>query len=144
MCGERDVEGDGSRRVSGTVIGHGIDLVDNSRIARSVERFGDRFLRRIYTPAEIEFCQSHADPVPHLAARWAAKEAVGKAFGTGLGEEISWLDIEVTRDGAGRPGLALHGNGGVLAEARRYGSAQLSLTHTKDYAAASVLLLGKV
>ncbi|GAB4242215.1 MAG: holo-ACP synthase [Candidatus Methylacidiphilales bacterium] len=129
--------------MSGQVIGHGIDLVENARIARSVEMFGERFLDRVFTTAEIEYCRRQADPVPHLAVRWAAKEAVGKAFGTGLGEQIGWLDIEVTRDAGGRPGIMFHGDGACLAETAGVRVAQVSLSHTKDYAMASVLLVGR-
>lgn len=128
--------------MNGQVIGHGIDLVENARIARSVETFGERFLGRVFTTAEIAYCRRQADPVPHLAVRWAAKEAVGKAFGTGLGVQIGWLDIEVTRDASGRPGILLHRNGASLAETAGVRVAQVSLSHTKDYAVASVLLLG--
>ncbi|MFQ3670621.1 MAG: holo-ACP synthase [Verrucomicrobiia bacterium] len=128
--------------MKGRVVGHGIDLVENQRIAESLAQFGEKFLARVFTEAEIGWCRRHAEAAPHFAARWAAKEAVGKAFGTGIGEAIGWLDIEVTRDETGQPGLLFRGAGADLARCRGIETALLSLTHTRDFAAASVILVG--
>jgi len=124
------------------VLGIGIDLVENRRIARSLEKFGDRFLQRVFCPAEVEYCRRMHNPVPHYAARFAAKEAVSKAFGCGIGEEIGLLDIEVIRDERGAPAIRLHGNGLALSEVRGVKRILLSLSHTEHYAVASVTLLG--
>jgi holo-[acyl-carrier protein] synthase len=78
------------------ILGTGVDIIEVARIRSSHERFGDRFIRRLLRDAEIEYCLSHRDPAPFLAARFAAKEAVSKAFGTGIGQYLGWHDIEVS------------------------------------------------
>ena len=124
------------------ILGTGIDLVENARIAASIEKFGDRFLHRVFTPGEIAYCASKPKPVPHYAARFAAKEAVSKCFGTGIGKQLGWLDMEVTNDEAGAPHLLLHGDGKTLAEQRGVRHIFVSLTHTDAYAAASATIAG--
>lgn len=124
------------------ILGTGIDLVENARIAASIEKFGDRFLHRIFTEGEIAYCASMPNPVPHYAARFAAKEAVSKAFGTGIGKALGWREIEVYRDEAGAPFIRLHGGGGELAAQRGVKQIHVSLTHTDAYAAANALLVG--
>jgi holo-[acyl-carrier protein] synthase len=120
----------------------GADLVEIDRIGRAVERHGARFLRRVYTAAELAACGAdvpHAAPrVASLAARWAAKEAVAKALGTGIGQ-VTWQEIEVLQDGAGCPGLQLHGNAARLAEARGLTMWALSLAHDGGLALAFVV-----
>lgn len=125
------------------ILGIGIDLVENQRIASSIEKFGDRFLTRIYRDSELAYCQSKADPVPHLAARFAAKEALSKALGTGIGEQIGWLDIEVIRALNGSPSIVLHGKAAAYAETRHVSKIFLSLTHTHAYAAAYVTIVAE-
>ena len=122
-----------------TVLGVGLDLVEIHRIWASVDRFGERFLRRVFTPDEISYCGLH---VQRLAARFAAKEAVAKAFGTGIGEAMSFTDIEIIRDELGKPGVKLHGAAAATARARGVELVLISLTHTKETAAAHALLLG--
>ena len=124
------------------ILGTGMDLVENARIAASIEKFGDRFLHRIFTPGEIAYCGAKPKPVPHYAARFAAKEAVSKAFGCGIGKQLGWLDMEVTNDEAGAPHLLLHGDGKTLAEQRGVRQIFVSLTHTDHYAAASATIAG--
>ena len=124
------------------IIGTGIDLVENARIAASIEKFGDRFLHRIFTPAEIAYCASKPKPVPHYAARFAAKEAVSKCFGCGIGKTLGWLDMEVTNDEAGAPHIVLHGGGKDLAAQRGVTQIFVSLTHTDSHAAASATIAG--
>ncbi len=124
------------------ILGTGIDLVENARIAASIEKFGDRFLHRIFTPGEIAYCASMAKPTPHYAARFAAKEAVSKCFGCGIGKQLGWLDMEVTNDEAGAPHMVLHGDGIALAAARGVRQIFVSLTHTDQYAAASATIAG--
>ncbi len=112
------------------------------RIQRSVERFGDRFLDRVYTAAEKAYCLRKRNAAESLAARFAAKEAGAKALGTGISHGVSWLEIEVIREPGGRPTIAFHGR--ALEMAKRLGtkSAALSLTHTGSLAMASVVLEG--
>ena len=124
------------------IIGTGIDLVENVRIAASIEKFGDRFLHRIFTEGEIAYCGAMAYPVPHYAARFAAKEAVSKAFGCGIGKTLGWRDMEVTRDELGAPHIVLHGDAVPLAAQRGVRTVFVSLTHTEHHAAASATLAG--
>lgn len=121
-------------------MGIGIDLVETARIQASLDRFGDAFLERFLLPEEIEFCKSHKHPLTHIAARFAAKEAVAKAFGTGIGEAIGWHDIEVGRKPTGEPFLVLHEKAAKLFQERGGRGSHLSLTHTEHYAAAVVVL----
>jgi len=124
------------------IVGTGIDLVEIDRIKRSVERFGERFLDRIYTAAEKAYCLRKKNAAESLAARFAAKEAGAKALGTGISRGVNWLEIEVVREPSGRPAIAFHGR--ALERAKRLGtrSAALSLTHTGTLAMASVILEG--
>ena len=124
------------------VLGTGIDLVENARIAASIEKFGDRFLHRIFTASEIAYCAQMRNPVPHYAARFAAKEAVSKAFGTGIGKQLGWLDMEVAHNEAGAPFVILHGHGAELSAQRGVRQVFVSLTHTDHYAAASATIVG--
>ena len=117
----------------------GIDLVENARMASALERGGEAFLRRAFTEAEVAYCRSHRDPVPRFAARFAAKEAVAKAFGTGLGEAAAFREIEVVHDARGAPHVQLHGQAAATAAAQGLTAFRLSLTHTQHYAAAMVL-----
>jgi holo-[acyl-carrier protein] synthase len=115
----------------------GIDVVEIARIAALERRFGERFLRRVYTPDELADCACRP---ASLAARWAAKEAAAKVLGTGIGD-ISWRDLEVVRDPAGQPALCLHGP--ALAQATKLGLTEfaLSLSHTVELAIAIVVAL---
>jgi len=124
------------------IIGTGIDLVDNARIAASIEKFGDRFLHRVFTEGEIAYCAPMRNPVPHYAARFAAKEAVSKAFGCGIGKTLGWREIEITRDELGAPHVVLHDGGAELAAQRGVRQIFVSLTHTDTSAAANALLVG--
>ena len=124
------------------ILGTGIDLIEVARIAASLEKFGDRFVNRILLPDEIAYCRSHKNPAPFLAARFAAKEAVSKAFGTGIGAALGWQDIEVRRKETGAPFVVLHGRGQELFAARGARQLHLSLTHTEHYAAATAVLEG--
>ena len=122
------------------ILGIGIDIIEVARIAGSYERFGDRFLNRILHPKEISYCLSHRQPAPFLAARFAAKEAISKAFGTGIGAQCGWQDMEVGRKSSGEPFVILHGNGQKLLVARSGRAILLSLSHTQTYAAAVAIL----
>src|SRR2546429_9720234 len=101
-----------------SVIGTGVDLVECARIQRSIDRFGHRFLRRVFTDGEIEYSMAMKFPGRHLAARFAAKEAVSKAFGTGIGKAMGWRNIDVRKKPSGEPYLALSGPAQELAAKR--------------------------
>ena len=103
----------------------------------------DRFVNRILHPAEIAYCLSHKEPAPFLAARFAAKEAISKAFGTGIGAQLGWLDMEVGRKESGEPFVILHGNGLKLLEQRKARAVLVSLSHTQAHATAVALLQGE-
>ena len=124
------------------IVGTGIDLVEIERIQQSVERYGERFLRRVYTAAEQAYCLRKRNSAESLAARFAAKEAAAKALGTGINQGVTWLEIEVVREPGGRPTIAFRGR--ALEFATRLGvrSAALSITHTRGLAMASVVLEG--
>lgn len=122
------------------IIGSGIDLVEVGRIHDSVERFGARFLQRVFTSAEQAYCLRKRRSDESLAARFAAKEAGAKALGTGISHGVNWLEIEVTREPGGRPALRFHGRAAEIAAALGVTRIALSLTHTNELAMASVLL----
>lgn len=122
------------------LLGTGVDLVEVERIRRSVEQFGQKFLERVFLPDEIVYCQSMRSCITHYAARFAAKEAVSKAFGTGIGEQINWTDIEVRRKASGEPFVVLHGNGKELARRRGVDEILISISHTDHFAVAFVTI----
>ena len=122
------------------ILGTGIDIIEVARIAASYEKFGERFVNRILLPDEIAYCLAHRRPAPFLAARIAAKEAVSKAFGTGIGTQLGWQDIEIRRKESGEPFVALHGKGAELLAARGANKMHVSLSHTEHYAAATAIL----
>ena len=124
------------------ILGTGIDIIEVARIAASFEKFGERFVNRILVPAEIAYCLSHRRPAPFLAARFAAKEAISKAFGTGIGAQIGWRDIEIRRKESGEPFVVLHGKGQELFTSRGAKNLYISLSHTEHYAAATAILEG--
>jgi holo-[acyl-carrier protein] synthase len=116
----------------------GIDLIDIERIQKALDRYGERFLERIYTPDEIQSSRGNA---PELAARFAAKEAASKALGTGIGP-ISWKDIETLNKPSGQPFLRLSGRAKAIAQAQGFESWTVSLTHSREMAAAVVVCIG--
>jgi holo-[acyl-carrier protein] synthase len=122
------------------ITGIGIDVIQNDRIRSSIERFGDRFLNRIYTEGEIAYCKKCANPEIHYAARFAAKEAAFKALGTGWAAGVKWKDIEVERLPSGKPELHLHGE--ALNRATTMGTERfyVSLTHDTLVSCAVVVL----
>lgn len=124
------------------IVGSGIDLVEIARIHDSVERFGHRFLNRIFTDTEQAYCLRRRKPAESLAARFAAKEAGAKALGTGISRGVNWLEIEVIREPGGRPSLRFHGRAAEIAAGLGVVRAALSLTHTADLAMANVILEG--
>jgi len=124
------------------LLGLGMDLVEIDRIEDSMKKFGDRFLQRIFHPGEVQYAQSQARPATHLAARFAAKEAASKAFGTGIGKALPWLGMEIGRHSSGEPFLRFHAAGADLAKTRGVVRALVTLSHTRTHSAATVALLG--
>ena len=122
------------------LVGTGIDLVEVERIAHSIERFGDRFLERIFTAEEIAYCRARAASAESFAARFAAKEAGAKALGTGIQHGVSWKELEVRRLPGERPTLHLSGRARTIAGQLGVQRVSLSLTHTKALAMATVHL----
>ena len=124
------------------ILGVGIDIIEVARVQASHERFGERFLNRLLLADEIAYCLSHKNPAPFLAARFAAKEAISKAFGTGISAQLGWQDMEIRRKDSGEPFVVLHGNGKKLFKSRRAKNLLISLSHTANYAAATAILEG--
>ena len=122
------------------IIGVGTDIVDIARIRRMAEEHGERFLQRVFCPAEIAYCFRMADPFPHLAARWAAKEAVVKALGTGFSQGIGWRSVWVAHLPSGEPLVVLEGAAKRWAERLGVRKIWLSLAHTREYAAAVAVM----
>jgi holo-[acyl-carrier protein] synthase len=124
------------------IIGVGIDLIEVERIRRSLEKFGERFLKRILRENEIAYCQGHRFPAPFVAARFAAKEAISKAFGTGIGHELGWLDVEVAHEPAGRPYFILQAPAQSLLNQKGGKRVHLSISHTENHATAVAIIEG--
>lgn len=122
------------------IIGSGIDLTEIARIQQSIDRYGKRFLDRIYTAAEQAYCLRKRNAAESFAARFAAKEAGAKALGTGISYGVGWLEIEVVREPSGRPTIRFLGRAAEFATRLGVAHAALSLTHTASLAMASVVL----
>jgi holo-[acyl-carrier protein] synthase len=122
------------------IVGSGIDMVEIQRIQHSADRYGQRFLRRVYTAQEQAYCLRKRKAAESFAARFAAKEAGAKALGTGISRGVSWLEIEVAREPGGRPTLRFHGRAAEFAARLGVDRAALSITHTATLAMASVVL----
>jgi holo-[acyl-carrier protein] synthase len=123
-----------------SVLGVGVDIIETERIEHSLERFGERFLQRVFTDGEIAYCQSMKYPARHFAARFAAKEAVSKAFGTGIGKSMGWRDIDVRKKPSGEPFVVLDGGAKSLAADRNVRGVWISLSHTNHHAVAMIAL----
>jgi holo-[acyl-carrier protein] synthase len=124
------------------IVGTGIDIAEVPRIQQSIERFGQRFLERVYTTGEMRYCDSKANRAERYAARFAAKEAAMKALGTGWNHGVRWRDCEVVRLPGGRPTIQFHGKAEEFAAKLGVKNATLSITHTKEQAFAQVILEG--
>ncbi|MGA2354832.1 MAG: holo-[acyl-carrier-protein] synthase [Terriglobales bacterium] len=122
------------------IIGTGVDIAEVHRIRESIERFGDRFLHRIFTEGEINYCQRRANRFESYAARFAAKEAGMKALGTGWSHGIRWRDIEVVRPKGQRPTIQFHGEAAIIASKLGTKNIALSITHTSEQALAHIIL----
>lgn len=122
------------------IVGTGVDLAEVPRIKQSIERFGDKFIRRIYTPGEIAYVERKANKYERYAARFAAKEAGMKAIGTGWKRGVTWQDFEVSNLPSGKPTLKFHGVAAKIAESLQVRNVSLSLTHTAELGMAHVIL----
>ncbi len=122
------------------IVGSGIDLAEIGRIQQSIDRYGGRFLNRVFTPAEQTYCLRKRNWAESFAARFAAKEAGAKALGTGISRGVNWLEIEIVREPGGRPTLHLHGRAAERAALMGVAHIALSITHTSDLAMATVVL----
>lgn len=123
------------------VFGIGIDVVEVARIASAIQRHGEPFLAKLFTTAEREYCESRKNPAMHFAARFAAKEAVSKALGTGIGGNAGLLEMEVVHDPSGAPKIRLSGTAAAFASEHGLSEIQISLTHAREYAAANAIAI---
>jgi holo-[acyl-carrier protein] synthase len=124
------------------IVGMGVDLIEIERVKQARLKQGPRFIQRIFTPAETKYCLKKKDPDPSLAGRFAAKEAVIKAFGHGFGKSWKWTDIEVTRGTNGKPAIRLKASMEKLRKQRKIKQIHLSIAHSKRDATAVVILEG--
>jgi holo-[acyl-carrier protein] synthase len=122
------------------IVGNGIDLCEVHRIRQSIERFGDRFIQRIFTPREIAYVERKTNRYERYAARFAAKEAGMKAIGTGWRKGVQWVDFEVVNEPSGKPTLLFHGKAKEFADAMGVRNVSLSLTHTSEQGMAFLIL----
>jgi len=125
-----------------TILGLGLDITETDRIADAIERYGERFLQRVFTEAEVAYCMPRRVPAIHFAGRFAAKEAAMKALGTGHSHGVLWRDVEVVRHG-GPPQLRFHGGAGRRLASMGGSSSLLTITHSDALALAEVLILGR-
>jgi holo-[acyl-carrier protein] synthase len=121
------------------IVGTGVDITETERIEQALRRHGGRFVKRLYTPGEIAYCEQFKNRAERFAARFAAKEAAFKALGTGWREGVRWLDVEVTHQPSGKPELVLTGRAEELARALGVTRMSVSLSHSNHYAVAQVI-----
>ncbi|MBC7854621.1 MAG: holo-ACP synthase [Pirellulaceae bacterium] len=125
------------------ILGIGTDIIECLRIAQMIERHGELFLNRVYTPHEIEYCSARKAANQHYAGRFAAKEAVLKALGTGWTRGIHWQDIEVRNELGGKPSIALGGGARELCRQVGISEVMITISHCRSYATAYALAVGK-
>lgn len=124
------------------VVGIGTDIVECLRIAKMIERHAEQFITRVYTPQEIEYCSARKAATQHYSGRWAAKEAVLKAVGTGWVRGISWRDVEVVNDANGRPAIRLSGGALEASQKRGIDTVMISISHCRSHATAYAVAVG--
>jgi len=122
------------------IFGIGLDIIDVDRIRKIHSRWGDKFLVKFMRTGEIEYCRSLNDPAPSIAVRFAGKEAISKAFGTGIGERLNWHDLEIVHHESGRPTVKLHGNAQLMLIELGGKTVHVTLSHSEGQAAAMALL----
>jgi holo-[acyl-carrier protein] synthase len=125
-----------------SIIGVGTDIVEIDRIKRAIERSGIRFIKRVYTSAEVAYCEARRDRISCYAVRFAAKEAVLKAIGSGRAG-CRWVEVEIIRNQAGPPGVILHGAAAALAAGRGIESFHITLSHSREFAVAFAVATGR-
>ena len=125
------------------ILGTGIDIVECLRIAQMIERHGELFINRVYTDHEIEYCRGRKAATQHYAGRWAAKEAVLKALGTGWARGLSWTDMEVRNDEAGRPSVRLGGGAREVCEKLGITDIMITISHCRTHATAFAIAVGR-
>ena len=125
------------------IVGIGTDIVEVERIQKMMSDHGDHFLERVFTAAEIAHCQPRREAAQHFAGRWAAKEAVMKALGTGFTPEVGWTDIEILTLPSGQPYVVMHGTARTYSENKGIGTILITLSHTKTYATATAIGLAR-
>ena len=125
------------------IVGLGTDIVEIVRIGRMIERHGELFLNRVFTPDEIRYCQRRKQSYQHYAGRWAAKEAVMKTLGTGFVKGIGWQDIEVCSEKSGRPRIAMQGGARDFAEQLGIAEVLITISHCRAYATATAIAVGR-
>jgi holo-[acyl-carrier protein] synthase len=139
--------GTGRRREGGArsmdILGIGTDIVECPRIGKMIEQHGELFLRRVYTDREIRYCQSRKHAIEHFAGRWAAKEAILKAMGTGWSRGIAWTHVEVRNGQDGQPRVMIGGVAREVARERGIGEILVSISHCRTYATAYALAIGR-
>ncbi len=124
------------------IVGIGTDITECPRIGKMIEQHGELFLRRVYTDREIAYCQARKRALEHFAGRWAAKEAILKAIGTGWAKGICWTDMEIRNEAGGAPRVLVRGTAGEIAAGRGISEILISISHTRAYATAYALALG--
>jgi holo-[acyl-carrier protein] synthase len=130
-------------RINMEILGIGTDVTECLRIARMIERHGDLFINRVYTPLEIHYCQNRKQATQHFTGRWAAKEAILKALGTGWRRGIGWCDIEIHNEPGGKPVVAVRGGVQEVVEQLGVAEIQVSISHCRTHATAIAIALGK-
>jgi holo-[acyl-carrier protein] synthase len=125
------------------ILGIGTDIVECLRIAQMIERHGELFLQRVFTPHEIAYCQDRKAATQHFAGRWAAKESVLKAMGTGWTRGISWQDVEVRNEFGGKPQIVLEGGAKEICGSMGIERVLISLSHCRHYATAYAVAVGR-
>ena len=125
------------------ILGIGTDVVEVLRIAQMIERQGERFIQRVYTPFEIDYCNARKAATQHFAGRWAAKEAILKALGTGWARGLSWTDMEVRNDEAGRPSVRLGGGAREVCEKLGITDMMITISHCRTHATAFAIAVGQ-
>jgi len=126
-----------------TILGVGTDITECLRIARMIERHGELFIDRVYTPAEIQYCRNRKQATQHFTGRWAAKEAILKALGTGWRRGIAWRDIEVRNEPGGRPVVAVRGGAKDVIEQLGIAKLLVSISHCRSHATAFAVAVGR-
>ncbi len=123
------------------ILGHGVDVMECPRLAKMLTHHGDRLLHRVFTPHEQAYCQQHKERIQHLAGRFAAKEAVLKALGTGMRGQMKWTDVQIANNDLGKPEIVLSGESALVAERMGVTQVLVSISHTREHAVASAIAL---